>query len=262
MMLNPVKSAGTTLVWAILVYDELNYLQNTVERLRECNKSIYVMCDVNSPDNLKEWLDEEEVEYSEYAFDGDYSAMRNELDTRVRELDKYQWICQLDADELPAFNLVNEVEDIIKTAGVDKINVCRFNCYSDQIDDIDVEELFNAVNSGIIYQMDRLHNVEPIEMCKRMYRLDAGVSWHGRIHEWPQTEDDSPWADLPMAADFCLWHEKTQERQEMQNQKYEKYEEHRELAASLAEQQKWKQEVRARFAADILDDGDERTPTV
>ncbi len=252
-----VKTEGITLVWAILVYDELDYLAKTVERLRQCNKPLYVMCDVNSPELLKEWLDDEDIEHSEYAFDGDYSKMRNELDLRVRELDRYQWICQLDADELPTFNLINEVEDIIKVAGVNKINVCRFNCYTDQINDIDVEELFNAVNMGQVYHMDRLHNVEPIEMCQRMYRLDAGVSWQGRIHEWPQTEDNSIWADLPMAADFCLWHEKTQERQEMQNQKYEEYPEHRELAAVLAEQQHWKQEARARFALDTADEDDE-----
>ena len=74
--------------------------------------------------------------------------MRNELDNRVRALNKYDWICQLDADELPAFNLINEVEGIIRVANVNKISVCRFNCYTDQIDDINVEELFNAINTG------------------------------------------------------------------------------------------------------------------
>lgn len=247
------------LVWAILVYDELDYLVTTVERLRQCDKPIYVMCDVKSPEILKEWLDDEDVEHSEYAFDGHYANMRNELDDRVRALDTYDWICQLDADELPALNLINEVEDIIFTSKVNKINVCRFNCYTEQIDDLEVDEIFRAVNTGQIYQMERLWNVEPIEMCKRMYRLDAGVSWHGKIHEWPQTEDESVWADLPMAADFCLWHEKTQERQEMQNQKYEQYVEHRELAASVAEQQKWKQEVRDRFSTSPDADDENKT---
>jgi hypothetical protein len=233
------------LVWAILAYDELDYVAKKVERLRQCDKPIYVMCDVNSPKMLKEWLKLEGVEHSEYAFDGDYSKMRNELDNRVRELDRYDWICQLDADELPAFNLINEVEGIISVADVNKISVCRFNCYTDQIDDIDVEELFNAVNTCQI--IEGIWKVDPVEMCKRMYRLDAGVSWHGRIHERPQTEDGSEWSDLPMASDFCLWHEKTQERQEMQTKKYEQYEEHNELAALLAEQQKWKQEIRSRL---------------
>ena len=246
------------LVWAILAYDELDYVAKTVERLRQCDKPIYVMCDVNSPDMLKEWLELEEVEHSEYAFDGDYSKMRNELDNRVRALDKYDWICQLDADELPAFNLINEVEGIIRVAGVNKISVCRFNCYTDQIDDIDVEELFNAINTGQMYQMERIWNVEPVEMCKRMYRLDAGVSWHGKIHEWPQTEDESEWSDLPMSSDFCLWHEKTQERQEMQTKKYEQYEEHNQLAALLTEHQKWKQEVRAQLKATVDDENKSR----
>jgi hypothetical protein len=260
MMVYSTKQ-GYALVWAILVYDELEYLQNTVARLQQCGKPIYVMCDVKSPPALKEWLNDEEIEYSEYAFDGHYGNMRNELDIRLRDLDKYDWVCQLDADELPTLNLVTEIEEIIKHSRVDKINVCRFNCYTHQIDDIDVEDLFDAVNSGQIYQMERLYNVEPIELVKRMYRLDAGVKWHGRIHEWPQTEDDSIWADLPMAADFCLWHEKTPERQEMQNQKYEQYEEHRDLAASLERQQQWLQEARARFASDTLDD-DENISTI
>lgn len=234
------------LVWAVIVYDELEYLQQTVKRVKECDKALYVMCDVNSPDSVKQFLRDENVEHSEYAFDGDYSAMRNELDQRVRDLDRYEWICQIDADELPARNLLLETEDIIAGAGVTKVNVCRFNCYTHQIDGIDVEALFQSVKTGEIYQMERLWNVEPIEMCKRLYRLDAGIRWHGRIHEWPESDDDD-WANLPMEADFCLWHEKTEARQQMQNDKYETYEEHRELAAKLAEQMAWKQAMRERF---------------
>lgn len=231
------------LVWAIIVYDEIEYLQTTVKRLQELERPIYVMCDVNSPEAVKSFLQEANIEHSEYAFDGDYSKMRNELDDRVRLLNQYQWICQLDADELPAENLVLEVEDILAGAGVTKVNVCRFNCYSEQLDELDVMAIFESVKTGEIYQMERLWNVEPIEMCKRLYRLDAGIKWHGRIHEWPEGDDDE-WADLPIEADFCLWHEKTQERQEMQNAKYEEYEEHRELAAQIAEQMAWKQSIR------------------
>ena len=231
------------LVWAIIVYDEVEYLKTTVKRLQDLDRNIYVMCDVKSPDSVKDYLVEATVEHSENAFDGNYSTMRNELDTRVRLLDRYQWICQLDADELPAENLLLEVEDILAGAGVTKVNVCRFNCYSEQLDDLDVKAIFDSVKTGEIYQMERLWNVEPIEMCKRLYRLDAGIKWHGRIHEWPEADDDE-WADLPIEADFCLWHEKTQERQEMQNAKYEEYEEHRELAAQIAEQMAWKQSIR------------------
>ena len=114
------------LVWAVIVYDELDYLQATVERLQRHDKPIYVMCDVKSPEAVKNYLMDASVEHSEYAFDGDYSKMRNELDNRVRLLDRYQWICQLDADELPADNLVLEVEGILAGAGVTKVNVCRF----------------------------------------------------------------------------------------------------------------------------------------
>ena len=237
------------LVWAILAYDELDYVAKTVERLRQCDKPIYVMCDVNSPEMLKEWLKLEEVEHSEYAFDGDYSKMRNELDNRVRALDRYDWNCQLDADELPAFNLVLEVEGIIRVANVNKINVCRFNCYTDQIDKIDVPKLFNSFNTGKIYKIDTPWVVEPIEICPRIYRLDAGVRWQGKIHESP-IDDKSIWSSLPIEYDFCLWHEKTPERQDMQNKKYEKYESHRILAASLEEQNKWKDRMRARFWSD------------
>ncbi len=231
------------LVWAVIVYDELDYLQATIERLQRHDKPIYVMCDVKSPEAVKNYLVDTAVEHSEYAFDGDYSKMRNELDNRVRLLDRYQWICQLDADELPADNLVLEVEGILAGAGVTKVNVCRFNCYSEQLDDIDIKAIFESVKTGEVYRMERLWNVEPIEMCKRLYRLDAGIEWHGRIHEWPEADDDD-WADLPVESDFCLWHEKTQERQEMQNAKYEEYQEHRELAAQIAEQMAWKQSIR------------------
>jgi len=237
------------LVWGILVYDELEYLQNTVERIRQCNKPIYVMCDVKSPTNLKEWLKQEEIEHSEYLFDGHYANMRNELDNRLRLLNTYDWVCQLDADEIPAVNLVKEVEDIIKVSNVTKINVCRFNCYTDQIGDIDVPKLFNSFNTGKIYKIDTPWVVEPIELCPRLYRLDAGVVWQGTIHELP-IDDKSIWSNLPIEADFCLWHEKTRERQDMQNKKYEQYESHRILAASLEEQKKWKDGMREHFWSD------------
>ena len=82
------------LVWAIIVYDEVEYLQSTVERLQRHDKPIYVMCDVKSPEAVKNYLVDASVEHSEYAFDGDYSKMRNELDKRESGVGSRRYTCR------------------------------------------------------------------------------------------------------------------------------------------------------------------------
>lgn len=215
-------------LWGILVYDEIDYLQPLVERLLYHNKNVYVMYDVKSPAALKAWVTAQDVLYGAYAFDGDYSKMRNELDVRAVESGA-DWIFQLDVDELPTHDLIMEVEAIVKDSGYTMVNVCRQNLYSDISEE--EKKRINYTSMGYMWPDPK----------PRIYKLDAGIKWEGRIHEEPSW--DGPRASLPVDLTFCIVHEKTMARQEGQNQKYEEYQEHRDLAKQITAHHQWKRSI-------------------
>ena len=215
-------------LWGVLVYDELDYLQPLLNRLLYHKQDDYFMYDVNSPEALKEWVMGQNVQHGAYAFDGDYSKMRNELDDRARELDA-EWIFQLDVDELPTHNLIMEVESIVRDSGYSLVNVCRQNIYTDISEE--EKKRINYTSMGYMWP----------DRKPRIYKLDAGIKWEGRIHEEPSWE--GPRANLPADLTFCIVHEKTMARQEGQNQKYEKYEEHRDLAKQITAHHQWKRGI-------------------
>jgi hypothetical protein len=139
-------------------------------------------------------------------FDGHFADWKNKL----TEYCTGDYIFQIDADEIPHINLIENLPDLLSTNDVDMIRVPRVNT---------VEGLTQEHIQKWRWHVNEKGWVNWADWQMRIYRRHPDIRWKNKVHE--VLEGFKTHGMLPAEEEWALYHPKTIDRQERQNNYYD-----------------------------------------
>jgi hypothetical protein len=137
----------------------------------------------------------------------DFASFKNNLKDNASGI----FIFQIDADEIPSEDLMENIKDIIEyNKDVDLFFVPRINT---------VEGLTKEHIKKWKWQVNELGWVNFPDYQTRLYRRTSEIQWQGKVHE--RIVGYNTLSVLPQEERYCLYHHKQIERQEKQNDYYD-----------------------------------------
>jgi hypothetical protein len=137
----------------------------------------------------------------------DFASFKNNLKDNASGI----FIFQIDADEIPSEDLMENIKDIIEyNKDVDLFFVPRINT---------VEGLTKEHIKKWKWQVNELGWVNFPDYQTRLYRRTSEIQWQGKVHE--RIVGYNTLSVLPQEERYCLYHHKQIERQEKQNAYYD-----------------------------------------
>jgi len=141
-----------------------------------------------------------------YPLNKDFASYKNELAKHCSG----EYIFQLDADEIPAQELLDILPGILESnPEVDVYLVPRINTVSGITEE-------HILKWGWKYENERV-NFPDYQW--RIYKNTPSIKWINKVHE--KLDGYKLFSTLPPQDEFCLIHPKTIDRQEKQNQFYD-----------------------------------------
>ena len=135
----------------------------------------------------------------------DFASYKNELSNHCSG----EYIFQIDADEIPALELLNMLPSILESnPEVDVYLVPRINTVSGLTEEHIQKWRWNVEDDRINFP----------DYQWRIYRNDKSIKWINKVHE--RLDGFKQYTALPPEDEFCLLHPKTIEKQEKQNNFY------------------------------------------
>ena len=211
------KQNNVTITYGITVCTEETAIRNLLTELvrskRECD-DIVILHDIReSPSSLMEYLSEfrvsrSDVTYIQSRFNGSFADWKNELNSHC----KGDFIFQIDADEIPATYLIEQLPGILEAnPGTDMYLVPRVNT---------VLGITEEHIQKWKWNINKYDWINWPDYQWRIYRNSPNITWKGIVHEW--ISGHQHYTFLPAEdGSFALYHAKTIERQEKQNAFYE-----------------------------------------
>lgn len=142
----------------------------------------------------------------EFPLDNDFSKFKNNLKSHCTK----EWIFNIDADEIPAAELIEKIHDILSmNNSLDVILVPRWNT----VDGITEE---HVQKWG--WRYDEYGRINWPDWQMRIYKNNESIVWVNKVHE--KLSGHSTYSNLPEDKGFCLYHNKTIQKQEQQNNFY------------------------------------------
>jgi len=142
----------------------------------------------------------------EFPLNNDFSSFKNNLKKHCTK----KWIFNIDADEIPAENLMVDIHEILnENQEVDMFLIPRWNT----VDGI-TEDHIKQWN----WNYDKEGRVNWPDLQTRIYKNNESIVWKNKVHE--RLSGFTTYAVLPEEIEYCLFHPKTIERQEKQNEFY------------------------------------------
>lgn len=203
--------------YAITVCNEIDEINRLYEFLRVWKKpqdEILIQQDYsNQTDEWQEVADfcrelkkKELIEYVVTPLDNNFGEFKNKLAISANG----DYIFQIDADEVPNINLIQNLHTILESnPDVDVYVVPRINT----VDGLTQEHIqkwrWNVNQDGWVNFPDYQW---------RIYRNDGTITWKNKVHE--VLNGYKQFAPLPQEEEYCLYHPKTIERQVKQNNYY------------------------------------------
>jgi len=194
--------------YAITVCNELEEIKCLIPFLLEHKRpedEIVVLWDENG--DLKVWeyvISIPEPRHFRDYFNKNFSEWKNKL-SLICEGD---YIFQIDADEIPNSNLVENLPAILEN-NVDVILVPRVNTVQ-------------GITQQHIQHWDWKQNdkgwIQWPDFQWRIYKNDPEIKWKNKIHE--VLDGFKTYSNLPEIEEYALYHPKTIDRQEKQNNFY------------------------------------------
>lgn len=193
---------------------EINSLLNLItNRMRE-DDEIVVQMDSNSvTDAVKSVLEtyrkkNEKLVIIEYPLNNNFADFKNNLKKHCSK----DWIFNIDADELPAGSLFDQIYDILTDNNdVEMLLVPRWNIVEDITDE-------HIIKWG--WKIDKKGRINWPDFQTRIYKNKDHIVWQNKVHE--RLSGFTSYSALPEEDEYCLFHTKTIERQEKQNDFYNK----------------------------------------
>ena len=143
----------------------------------------------------------------EFPLNKDFATFKNNLNSYCSK----EWIFNIDADELPASFLIENIHSILKeNSSLDLFVVPRWNMVND-ITESHIEK-WN-------WRFDEYGRINWPDWQMRLYKNKNEIRWKNKVHE--VLEGFTSYTFLPEDKDYCLYHNKTFQRQEKHNNFYE-----------------------------------------
>ena len=200
--------------YSILTHNEDKSLQKLLEFLvkhKDEEDEIVILDDYSDNEKTKEILDTmcsmHDINFEQRALMKDYAGQKNYL-TRMC---KGSYIFNIDADEKPNENLIQNIKSIIESnPTIDLYWVPRVNT----VDGITQEHInkwgWNVNEKGWVNFPD---------YQGRIWRNRPNIMWKNKVHEVLSGYKEHTY--LPAEEEYCFYHPKTIDRQEKQNKFYE-----------------------------------------
>tara|TARA_R100001440_G_scaffold66756_2_gene87848 strand:+ start:158 stop:778 length:621 start_codon:yes stop_codon:yes gene_type:complete len=199
--------------YAITVCNERNEIEKLIGFLienKQPDDEIVVLFDTNNgTDDVESFLDtiSPHICLHKSPFNFHFADWKNKLNSYCKK----DYIFQIDADELPAQDLMNSLHSIIKQ-DVDVVLVPRENT---------VEGLTEEHIKNWGWKVDKMKRVNWPDYQWRLYRNDPSIKWINKVHE--RLDGYKTFSTIPSEMEYgmlFLHHPKDIRRQEKQNQLY------------------------------------------
>jgi hypothetical protein len=201
--------------YAITVCNELEEIEKLIKFLHSNKRTEDEICVLLDKPKAHHSLVDRLYRYSsanwiflkESAFSGHFADWKNEL-TKMCSGD---YIFQIDADELPTEDLINNLPYILEiNPEVDVFLVPRVNTVEGLTQEHIHQWRWNVNEKGWVNFPDYQW---------RIYRNIPNIKWKNKVHEVLEGFKTSTL--LPAEEEYCLYHPKTIDRQERQNNYYD-----------------------------------------
>jgi hypothetical protein len=203
--------------YAITVCNELEEITKLVDFLKnkiDKDDEILIQYDENSATKpVKDYLTiisqlhNTNIKVISYPLNNDFASFKNNLKDNASGI----FIFQIDADEIPSEDLMENIKDIIEyNKDVDLFFVPRVNI---------VEGLTKEHIKKWKWNVNELGWVNFPDYQTRLYRRTSEIQWQGKVHE--RIVGYNTLSVLPQEEQYCLYHHKQIERQEKQNAYYD-----------------------------------------
>ena len=200
--------------YAITVCNEFTEIQKLIPYLLENKRpddEIVVLYDSkNGDEKIEEYLRAKSVNpsYSWHSgeFDGHFADWKNKL----TDLCNGDYIFQIDADEIPNKELIDNLPQILEMNSVDVILVPRVNLVDGLTDEYIKKWNWNVDDKGRVNWPDPQW---------RVYKKSESIRWINKVHEKLDGYDTI--SNLPWVEELSLFHHKDIDKQIKQNDYYD-----------------------------------------
>lgn len=198
--------------YAITVCNELEEIKRLVDFLhsnkREQDEIIILLDHSNGKDEVYRYLltIPSDIKLYRDQFEGHFANWKNKLTSYCSG----DYIFQIDADEIPHINLIQNLPAMLSTNDVDMIRVPRVNT---------VEGLTQEHIKKWGWHVNEKGWVNWADWQMRIYKNVPHIKWVNKVHE--VLEGFKVHGMLPVEEEWALYHPKTIERQEKQNNYYD-----------------------------------------
>lgn len=139
-------------------------------------------------------------------FEGHFADWKNQLTSYCTG----DYIFQIDADEIPHINLIQNLPEMLKTNDVDMVRVPRVNTVEGLTQEHIIKWGWHVNEKGWVNWAD---------WQMRIYKNAPHIKWVNKVHE--VLEGFKIHGMLPAEEEWALYHPKTIDRQEKQNKYYD-----------------------------------------
>jgi hypothetical protein len=205
------------ITYAITVCNELEEITKLVDFLKDKiqkEDEILIQYDENSVTEpvraylrILSQMHTDTIKVIGFPLNNDFASYKNNLKNNAKGI----FIFQIDADEIPSEDLMDNIKDIIEyNKDVDLLFVPRINT---------VNGLTKEHIKKWKWQVNELGWVNFPDYQTRLYRRTSEIEWQGKVHE--RIVGYNTLSVLPQEEQYCLYHHKQIDRQEKQNAYYD-----------------------------------------
>jgi hypothetical protein len=197
--------------YAITVCNELEEVKRLVNFLhsnkREEDEIVILFDEKNGTQIVKDYLTSiaHQATVAVHDFENHFADWKNLLTSYC----KGNYIFQIDADEIPHINLIENLPEMLKTNDVDMLRIPRVNTVEGLTQEHIQKWGWNVNEKGWVNWAD---------WQMRIYKNAPHIKWVNKVHE--VLEGFKIHGMLPVEEEWALYHPKTIDRQERQNDYY------------------------------------------
>ena len=198
--------------YAITVCNELEEVKRLVNFLlsnkREEDEIVILFDEKNGTQIVKDYLTSiaHQATVAVHDFENHFADWKNLLTSYC----KGNYIFQIDADEIPHINLIENLPEMLKTNNVDMLRIPRVNTVEGLTQEHIQKWGWNVNEKGWVNWAD---------WQMRIYKNAPHIKWVNKVHE--VLEGFKMHGMLPPEEEWALYHPKTIDRQEKQNNYYD-----------------------------------------
>ena len=200
--------------YAITVCNEFTEIQKLIpyllDNIRPDDEIVVLYDSKNGDEKVEEYLRAKSVNptYSWHSgeFDGHFADWKNKL----TDLCNGDYIFQIDADEIPNKELIENLPQILEMNSVDVILVPRVNLVDGLTDEYIKKWNWNVDDKGRVNWPDPQW---------RVYKKSESIRWINKVHE--KLEGYDTISNLPWVEELSLFHHKDIDKQIKQNDYYD-----------------------------------------